>query len=461
MSNTQDSSRDQFLERPLPNSSESERAILGSIVLDNGLISHALEQLKPEDFYVPSHRRIFVSMMSLFERGSEINPILIGEELRRDGSLESVGGISFITTLTYGLPHFANIAHYSKIVKDKAVLRKLYKECARIISELQEEEEEATVIVGNAVNGVFTINDELNADQKEDFTSAHVLVTENITRAHHIQETGSTLTGLSTGFYDIDSKTLGLQRTDLIIIAGRPSVGKTTLGLNIAQNAAFRGDAHVAVFSLEMSKSQLGDRIICSEARLDSLRFRSGYINQEEWSRIDAVPNLTLFSKLHIDDTPGLNTIQLRSKAMRLVTEQGPLDLIVVDYLQLMSGSARRSESRQQDVTQISNDLKGIAKELNVPLIALSQLSRAPEGRVDKRPILSDLRESGSIEQSADIVAFVYREDYYRKKSTPEEIAPLDGMAELIIGKHRNGPTGTVLLRFEESITRFDNLSTD
>jgi replicative DNA helicase len=442
-------SRDQLLERPLPNSSESERAILGSIVLDNGLVTQAIELLRPEDFYVPSHRRIFISMMGLFERGSEINPILIGEELRRDGSLESVGGISFITNLTYGLPHFANIAHYAKIVKDKSLLRQLIKATNKITSEALEEEEEAQIILDHAEQAIFALADERT---RQGFAHVKPIADQLLEKVQEMAGRSAMLTGLTTGFQELDQMTSGLQPSELIVVAARPSMGKTALCLTLAQNAAINAQAVVGVFSLEMSKESLVMRMLSSEGRVDAHRFRNGFLNREEWARLAGALGTLAEAKIFIDDTPGITVLEMRAKARRLAAEQKRLDLIIVDYLQLMSGSARRAESRQQEVSQISRELKGLAKELNVPLIALSQLSRAPESRTDHRPQLADLRESGAIEQDADVVAFIYREEQYNRT---EENA---GIAELIISKQRNGPTGTVKLAFLKEFTRFENM---
>jgi replicative DNA helicase len=442
-------SRDQLLERPLPNSAESERAILGSIVLDNGLVTQAIELLRPEDFYVPSHRRIFISMMGLFERGSEINPILIGEELRRDGSLESVGGISFITNLTYGLPHFANIAHYAKVVKDKSLLRQLIKATNKITSEALEEEEEAQIILDHAEQAIFALADERT---RQGFAHVKPIADQLLEKVQEMAGRSAMLTGLTTGFQELDQMTSGLQPSELIVVAARPSMGKTALCLTLAQNAAINAQAVVGVFSLEMSKESLVMRMLSSEGRVDAHRFRNGFLNREEWARLAQALGTLAEAKIFIDDTPGITVLEMRAKARRLAAEQKRLDLIIVDYLQLMSGSARRAESRQQEVSQISRELKGLAKELNVPLIALSQLSRAPESRTDHRPQLADLRESGAIEQDADVVAFIYREEQYNRT---EENA---GIAELIISKQRNGPTGTVKLAFLKEFTRFENM---
>jgi replicative DNA helicase len=440
---------DQLLERPLPNSPEAERAILGAVLLDNALISQGIELLKAEDFYVPSHRRIFQAMISLFEHGSEINPILIGEELRRDSALESVGGISFITNLTYGLPHFANITHYAKIVRGKSLLRQLVKSANKITAEALEEEDEPEIILDHAEHMIFQLADERS---RQGFAHVKPIADALLEHVQEMAGRSAMLTGLTTGFTELDAMTSGMQRQDLIIVAARPSMGKTSLCLTLAQNAAIQAQAVVAVFSLEMSKESLVMRMLSSEAHVDAHRFRSGFLSRDEWARLAQALGTLAETRIYIDDTPGISVLEMRAKARRLATEQKKLDLIIVDYLQLMSGSSKRSESRQQEVSQISRELKALAKEMNVPVIALSQLSRAPEARTDHRPQLADLRESGAIEQDADVVAFIYREEQYNRTEENE------GISEIIIAKQRNGPTGTVKLAFLKEFTRFENM---
>ena len=440
---------EQYLEKPLPSSPESERVILGAILLDNQLISQAVEKLAPEDFYSPLHRRIFNAMINLFESAQRIDPILIGEELRKEGALESIGGIAAITNLTFGLPHFSDIFDYARVVKDKSIVRNLIKVCNQITSEALAEEEDAEVILDHAEQLIFQLADEKT---RQGFAHVKPVAQEVLAKVQeYAKNTSHALTGLATGFRDLDEKTSGLQKTDLIIIAARPSMGKTALCLTLAQNAAIIENAVVAVFSLEMSKEQLVMRMISSEARVDAHRFRTGHLMRDEWGRLAEAIGTLSETRIFIDDTPGISVLEMRAKSRRLATEQKQLDLVVVDYMQLMSGSSRRIESRQQEVSQISRELKGLAKELNVPVVALSQLSRAPEARNPPRPIMSDLRESGSIEQDADVVAFIYREEYYK----PEDENA--GVAEIILSKQRNGPTGTVKLAFLKEFTRFEN----
>src|SRR6266851_2879466 len=453
---TPDPIREQSLERSLPNSAEAERAILGGILLDNALISQAIELLRPEDFYVPSHRRIFVAMTALFERGGEINPILIGEELKKENALESVGGISFITNLTYGLPHSTNIAHYAKVVRGKSMLRQLIRAANKITQEALEEEDEPEIILDHAEQAIFELADERI---RQGFVHVKPVAEALLDKIQEMEGRKVVLTGLTTGFAELDEKTSGLQKSDLIILAARPSMGKTAFALMLAQNAAIETGGVVGIFSLEMSKEALVMRMLCSQGNVDAQRFRNGFLSRAEWAQIAKSLGTLADAKIFLDDTAGITVLEMRAKARRLAVEQKRLDLIVVDYLQLMSGSAKRFESRQQEVSQISRELKGLAKELNVPMLALSQLSRAPESRSDHRPQLADLRESGALEQDADLVAFIYREEQYK---TPEERNSLPedqkNVAELIIAKQRNGPTGVVNLRFTPSSMRFDNL---
>jgi replicative DNA helicase len=395
-------------------------------------------------------------MIALFERGAEINPILIGEELKKENALESVGGISFITNVTYGLPHSTNIMHYAKVVRGKSMLRRLVKSANKITQEALAEEDEPEIILDHAEQAIFQLADERI---RQGFTHVKPIAEQLLEKVQEMEGRAAVLTGLTTGFPDLDKMTSGLQNSDLIILAARPSMGKTSFALMLAENAAIHAGAVVGMFSLEMSKESLVMRMLCSQGNIDAQRFRNGFLSRLEWAQIAKSLGILADTKIFLDDTPGLTVLEMRAKARRLAAEQKKLDLIIVDYLQLMSGSAKRVESRQQEVSQISRELKGLAKELNVPLVALSQLSRAPESRSDHRPQLADLRESGALEQDADVVAFIFREEQYK---SPEErdAMPEDrkNIAELIIAKQRNGPTGTVDLRFTPSSMRFDNL---
>jgi len=454
---TPDSTREQPLERSFPHSSEAERAILGSVLINNGLINQAVELLRSEDFYVPSHRRIFIAMLSLFARSEEINPILLGEELKKDNALESVGGITNIANLTYGLPLVTDIVTYAKLVRGKSMLRQLISKANKITEEAFAQEDEPENILDHAERQIFELADER---LRQGFIHVEPVARTLLEKIQEMEGRTSVLTGLTTGFADLDKLTSGLQKQDLIILAARPSMGKTALALMLAENAAIHvPGAVVGMFSLEMSKEALVMRMLCSQANIDAQRFRNGFLSRPEWTQIGKSLSTLAAAQIFLDDTAGITVLEMRAKCRRLAAEQKRLDLIVVDYLQLMSGSAKRVESRQQEVSQISRELKGLAKELNVPVLALSQLSRAPEARSDHRPQLADLRESGALEQDADLVTFIYRPEVYK---TPEERENMPddekNIAELIVAKQRNGPTDTVRLRFTPSSMRFDNL---
>jgi replicative DNA helicase len=449
---TPDPIRGPLVERPLPSSPETERAILGSILLDNSLIAQAIEMLRPDMFYVPSHRRVFAAMIALFERGSEINPILVAEELRRDNSLETTGGMLSLSNLAFGLPNVTSLNPYAKVIRGKYLLRQLVKVANKITSEALDEEDEPQNILDHAEHAIFALADERIRQGFEHIKHPAERVLE---KAEAIEHRDLVVTGVPTGFRGLDSLTSGLQKQDLVVIAARPSMGKTSLALTLAQHAAIEGNAVVGIFSLEMSAESLAMRMLCSEASVDAQKFRSGYLSNEEWSRLGKALGRLADARIFIDDTPAISVLEMRAKARRLATEQKQLDMIVVDYLQLMSGSSGRFESRQQEVSQISRELKALAKELNIPMVALSQLSRAPENRTDHRPQLADLRESGAIEQDADVVAFIYREEQYNKSEENRNIA------ELIVAKQRNGPTDTVYLAFLNQFAKFADLDRD
>jgi len=441
--------REQYLEKPLPSSDDSERVILGAVLLDNSVIAQAVESLRPEDFYSPFNRRVFAAMIALFEHQRTIDPILIGEELKKEGSLDSFGGTAAITNLTFGLPHATKVDEYIRVVKEKSVVRQLIRTCNSITGDALAEEDDAAVILDRAEQAIFELAE---ARTKESFSRIAPVADRVFERLSELQKgEGTGITGLATGFPDLDQMTSGLQRTDLVIVAGRPAMGKTAFCLNIAQNAAIRSKAVVAVFSLEMSKEQLVTRMLASEALINASRFRTGHLMPREWERLAEAIGTLSEARIFIDDTPAISTLDIRAKCRRLAAEQKQLDLIVIDYLQLMGSSGRRNENRQQEVSQISRDLKGLAKELDVPVVALSQLSRAPEARKPPIPQLSDLRESGSIEQDADVVAFLYRENYYEQNEENKNLA------ELIVSKQRNGPTGSVKLAFLSEFTRFES----
>ena len=445
-----------FPERSQPHNADSERVILGAILIDNSLIAQAIELIDPEGFYVPSHKKIFFAMQELFGRGSEINPILVGEELRRRGELESVGGVSSIASLTMGVPQIDKLDTYAKLVRGKYLLRLVIQKSYKIIEEAFEEEDEPEVILDRAEQEIFAI---AQSRLRQGLEHVSPIAQRLLEKVQEMEGRSVMLTGLTTGFAELDKMTSGLQASELFILAARPSMGKTSLALMLAENAAIHADAVVAIFSLEMSKEALVMRMLCSQGNIDAHRFRSGFLSRPEWAQIAKSLGLLAGTRIFLDDTPAINILEMRAKARRLASEQKKLDLIIIDYLQLMSSSSSRFESRQQEVSQISRGLKSLAKELNVPVVALSQLSRAPETRTDHRPVLADLRESGALEQDADVVAFIYRPEVY-KSAEERESLPEDekNLAELIIAKQRNGPTGTVDLRFTPSSMRFDNL---
>lgn len=434
----------------MPNSEQSERAILGGIIINNELLNQALDIIKVEDFYLPKHQKVYAAMVHLMTTGRPIDPITIGEIIERDGSLVMVGGYEGISELTSGLPRVDTLETYAKIVKGKSMLRELIKTNLKSIQEAYAEQDEPDIIVDKAEAGIFAIS---QTNRREGFVQVSSVISDVLEKAQ--DNIGIGMTGLTTGFIDLDRILSGMQKSDLIIVAARPAMGKTAMALSIAQNAAIKADAVVAVFSMEMSKEALVQRMLCSEAHIESGRFRAGNLNKDEWRRLAEAFDRLSQAKIFIDQTPMLTPMQVRAKSRRLAAEQGRLDLIIIDYLQLMSGSPnmlRKQDNRQQEITGITRELKGIAIELNVPLVCLSQLSRAPESRSDHRPQLSDLRESGAIEQDADIVGFLYREEYYNKTDDN------DGLAEFIIAKHRNGAVDTVKLGFLKQFTRFENL---
>jgi replicative DNA helicase len=449
---------DQSLERGLPASIEAERSILGAILLDNVLYNEAAEALRPEHFSLDSHRRIFGRMMELAESSRPIDIITLAEELARRKEVEAVGGVAYISSLTDGVPRRPSIEHYVKIVKDKALLRSLIAAAQNAVARALDQSETAEDILDATETDIFRLSDDRIG---RGFVGVEEIVRDSFGSIDALYQRGQRITGLATHYVDLDNMTSGLQPSDLVIIAARPSMGKTAFALNIAENAAVNDRKTVGIFSLEMSREALLLRLLCSQARVDSHKLRTGFLTREDFQKLLAGYGALAEAPIFIDDTPGISLHEMRAKARRLQQSQGKLDLLIVDYLQLMSASptvgGRRYENRTQEVSAISRGLKGLAKELRVPVIALSQLSRAPESRGgDHRPQLADLRESGSIEQDADVVAFIFREEVY-KPDDPD----LDGVAELIIAKQRNGPTGKVELAFIKRSTRFESRATE
>jgi replicative DNA helicase len=443
----------------LPVNMEAERSILGAILLDNTCFSQAAAMLKADDFSLDSHRRIYGHMRVLGDSSRPIDFVTLTEELGRNRELEAIGGVAYLTSLTDGLPRVQNIEHYIRIVRDKAILRGIIHAANQAIQAAVEQSESAEEVLATAESAFFHLSDQRLGN---DFTSVQEIYQHEIGDLQKLYNLGKDLTGLRTYFDDFDKLTSGLQPSDLIIIAARPSMGKTALAMNMAENAAVLGNRLVGVFSLEMSKKALLMRLLCSQANVDAHKLRSGFVGKEDYQKLWAALGRLSSAPLYIDDTPAISVSEVRAKAQRLKHQHGRLDLIVIDYLQLMAGTppggGRRHENRNQEVSAISRGLKMVAKDLNVPVIALSQLSRAPEARTgDHRPQLSDLRESGSIEQDADVVAFIFRPEYYERD--PEEKARLEEQgSEIIVAKQRNGPTDVVHLRFNRSSTRFENI---
>ena len=440
-------------ERVPPQNIEAEQAVLGAMLIDKEAIAKATEVLSADDFYREAHRVIFIAMLELYNKNEAVDMVTVTEILKRDNKLEDIGGIAYITSLANVVLTAANVKYHAEIVAEKSVLRQLVRVSTEIAAMGYEANEDVGTLLDTAESRILEIS---NRKKKNDFTAINDILMDSVQSIESLLQNKGGLTGLPAGFADLDKLTSGLHPSDFIILAARPSMGKTALALNIVQNVALR--AHkviggeprsVAFFSLEMSKEQLVNRMLCAEAGIDSQRLRVGEMHDEDWTHLwDACDTMSR-AKIYIDDTAGITAMDMRSRARRLKAEHG-LDLIVVDYLQLMQGSGKRNNSgdRQQEVSEISRSLKALARELDVPVLALSQLSRSVESRQVKRPMLSDLRESGSLEQDADIVAFLYREDYYNPETENKH-------TELIIAKHRNGPVDTVNLFFQKQFTKF------
>ena len=432
-----------------PQNVEAEQAVLGAMLLSHDAVIVAMEKLQSQDFYRDVHRIIFEAMEHLHRENKEIDVITLPDELKRMKKLDDVGGLEYVLNLPNLVGSAANIESYANIVAEKALARNLISTCTELTTEAYDGQKETEALLDDAERRILQLSDTKN---RGDFASVGAVVEVTLDKITKLYENKAGLTGLPTGFRDLDRMTSGLQPSDLILVAARPSMGKTAFTLNIAQNVGVRQHKTVAFFSLEMSQEQLVQRLLCQIAHIDSQKLRTGQLNSdEEWTRLTDACDKLYESPIYIDDTPGISVAEMRSKARRLKSEHG-LDLIIVDYLQLMQG--RNAESRQQEISEISRSLKALARELKVPLIALSQLSRSVESRQDKRPMLSDLRESGALEQDADIVSFLYREDYYDKETENQHIT------EVILAKHRNGPVGSVKLYFKNEFTLFLNLDT-
>ena len=435
----------------LPANVEAERSILGAILLDNFAYNQAAEHLRIEDFSLDSHRRIYSRMVDLAESSRPIDMITLIEELDRHKDLQPIGDVAYVSSLVEGVPDRPSIEHYVKIVRDKAMLRGLISAANTAIARASDQSDTAEDVISDAEAAIFQLSEKRIG---RGFMGIQEIVRESFGSVDALLQRGQRITGLATHYTDLDEMTSGLQRSDLVIIAARPSMGKTAFVMNIAENASIEDQQVVAVFSLEMSREALLMRLLCSQARVDAHKMRTGSLWQDDTKKVVRAMEQLAHAPIYIDDTPGISLSEMRAKARRLKQSQGRLDLIIVDYLQLMSGGGKRFENRNQEVSAISRGLKALAKELQVPVIALSQLSRAPESRSgDHRPQLADLRESGSIEQDADLVMFIFREEVYNHDD-PE----LQGKAEIIIAKQRNGPIGRVRMAFLKNCTRFETL---
>jgi len=450
------------LDRGLPASVEAERSILGAILLDNHSYNEAAEKLSSEDFFLDSHRRIYSRMAELIDAHRAVDIVTLAEELARRKEVEAVGGVAYLASLTEGLPRRPSIEEYVRIVKDKSLARQLIIICNTAITRAADQSDEALVVLDSAESGLLEVSER---GITRGFAGIPEIVRDSFGTIDNLYAQQKEVTGLATHYTQFDKMTSGLQASDLIIIAARPSMGKTAWAINIAENAAVRDGKVVAVFSLEMSKESLLRRMLASQALVSMQKIQTGFIPKQDRSKLMEALERLAEAKIFIDDTPAIALSEMRAKARRLQRQQGGLDLIVIDYLQLMTAStfgvgARRYENRTQEVSAISRGLKALAKELKVPVVALSQLSRASEQRGgDKKPMLSDLRESGSIEQDADVVAFIHRDSYYNKDENGEEDPDSKNKAEIIIAKQRNGPTGSVHLAYRADCTRFENMA--
>ena len=435
-----------------PQNIEAEESLISAILVDNNTLLDVIEILAPEDFYRTAHQKIFAAITDLFDKAEPIDLVTLANKLKEKGHLEEIGSASYLARLVDTVPLAVNAQHYAKIVHDKAALRRLIEKANAIVKRCFEERGNADDVIDFAESAIFEISEKKS---QQAFYPLSKIILGNIETLEENQGNRSLVTGIPTGFSRLDNLTSGFQNSDLIILAARPSMGKTALALNIARNAAVDANIPVAVFSLEMSKEQLSLRMLCSEARIDSSRLRGGFFSMEDWHRLTDAAGILSESPIYIDDSASLSAMDIRAKARRLKMEKN-IGLVVIDYLQLMQGRAG-AERRDIEISEISRSLKALAKELDLPVLALSQLNRMLEQRNDKRPRLSDLRESGALEQDADVVAFIYRDEVYNK----EEDNPNKGVAEILLSKQRNGPTGDIYLTFLNSYTRFEDLASE
>ncbi|OFM90060.1 replicative DNA helicase [Lactobacillus sp. HMSC068B07] len=452
----------QLIEQQPPHSDEAERAVLGGIFLNADTLPDAQEYVTADDFYKKSHRLLFQAMTDLQDNGTAIDTVTVTDYLDNHNQLDDIGGAGYITDLVASTPIASNVVYYAKIVQQKSTLRKLISTAQSIASRSYTEQDDVEGLVEDAECQIMDVSENRN---QAGFKQIKDVLNQAMAQIDQLYQNDQTITGLPTGFRDLDKITTGLHEDEMIILAARPAVGKTAFALNIAQNVGTKTDKSVAIFSLEMGAEQLVNRMLCSEGSIDANHLRTGQLNEEEWQNLIIAMGSLSKAKIYMDDTPGIRMAEIRAKCRRLAREQGDLGLIIIDYLQLIEGSGQ--ENRQQEVSAVSRQLKKLAKELHVPVIALSQLSRGVEQRQDKRPVLSDIRESGSIEQDADIVAFLYRDDYYRDaegdddedQDSGDEGDDNVGEVEVIIEKNRSGPRGTVKLLFVKSYNKFTNIA--
>ncbi|QER66416.1 replicative DNA helicase [Paucilactobacillus nenjiangensis] len=452
---------DVLIDQTQPQNIEAEKAVLGAIFLSNDALVESMEYLTADDFFKRAHQITFEKMVDLNDRDKPIDVLTIREELEKANQVDDIGGVSYIVELAETVPTAANVVYYAKIVQEKSVLRKLIKTATTIVTRSYVGEEEVSDLLDEAERSIMNVSEATN---KEGFKNIRDVLSDNLKELNRLATDDSEVTGLSTGFTELDKMTTGLHDDELIILAARPAVGKTAFALNIAQNVGTQNDTPVAIFSLEMSAQSLVSRMLCAEGSIDANHFRTGNLTPQEWDNLMVAMGSLSKTKIFLDDTAGIKVAEIRAKCRRLAKEQGGIGLIVIDYLQLIEGT--NHENRQQEVSDISRQLKKLAKELHVPVIALSQLSRGVEQRQDKRPVLSDIRESGSIEQDADIVGFLYREDYYERDNDAEDSNqdPRDndenvGEVEVIIEKNRSGARGTVRLLFVKSYNKFSSIA--
>lgn len=432
--------------RSLPQSTEAEQSVIGSMIIDKSAIAQVLEKLKEEDFYRDGHKILYKTIREMFQKDMAVDLLTILEYLKSTDMLEKSGGVTYVSELSASVPTTANLSAYIKIVEEKSLLRKLIKSSTKIIEESYNGQDDVEKVLDGAQKKIFDIAEKKNSGDYEVLSS---VLERGFLEIERLFNNKGDITGVGSGIKDLDEKTSGFQKGEMILIAARPSMGKTTFALNIAETAALRKGKSVVIFSLEMPREQLAYKLLCSEASVDMLKLRTGNLEDDDWERIAKATGPLSKAKIYIDDTAGLSVMEMRSKCRKIKMEHG-IDMILIDYLQLMSGS--NTESRQQEVSEISRSIKALAKEMECPVIALSQLSRAPEQRADHRPMLSDLRESGSIEQDADVVMFLYRDEYYNKESEDR------GTAECIIAKQRNGPVGTVKMAWIGAHSKFADL---